>query len=104
MLNRVLYFFCVFRCGTFDVCDLTDRVYCCGDFSGSLVFWDIETLLQVDTVKAHSDIVNTIAGGGIGSSEVVTGSIFVYQVDVTTISLHKSYFIVQSSSRGIFLT
>ena len=58
----------------------------------------------MDTVKAHSDIVNTIAGGGIGSSEVVTGSIFVYQVDVTTISLHKSYFIVQSSSRGIFLT
>jgi len=81
---------------------LTDRVYCCGDFSGSLVFWDIETLLQVDTVKAHSDIVNTIAGGGIGSSEVVTGSIFLYLIDVATISLLTSYLIVQSSSRGIF--
>lgn len=56
----------------------------------------------MDTVKAHSDIVNTIAGGGIGSSEVVTGSIFLYLIDVATISLLTSYLIVQSSSRGIF--
>ena len=84
-IESLIRFFCVFRCGTFDVCDLTDRVYCCGDFSGSLVFWDIETLLQVDTVKAHSDIVNSIAGGGIGSSEVVTGSIFLYLIDIAII-------------------
>lgn len=61
------------RCGTFDVCDLSERIYCCGDFSGNLSLWDVETLVQTQSCRAHADIVNSIAGGGVGSSEILTG-------------------------------
>jgi len=62
-----------FRCGTFDVCDVSERVYCCGDMSGGVSLWDVETLTQVLAFRAHEDVLNAIAGGGAGSSEILTG-------------------------------
>lgn len=66
---------CLFRCGTFDVCELSERLLCCGDFSGNLGLWDVETLVQTETCRAHADIVNSVAGGGVGSFEILTGKI-----------------------------
>jgi len=61
------------RCGTFDLGDQQEREFCCGDFSGDLSVWDLETLTQTGRVNAHADILNSIAGGGQDSSEILTG-------------------------------
>jgi len=62
------------RCGTFDLGDQNERVFCSGDFSGNICLWDIESLKRFDGVTgAHSDLINSIASGGKGSSEILTG-------------------------------
>jgi len=61
------------RCSTFDVCDMSERQLCSGDYSGNLSFWDVETFIAVTETKAHSDMINDIDGGGIGSSQILTG-------------------------------
>ena len=55
------------------MCDVSERVYCCGDMSGGVSLWDVETLTQVLAFRAHEDVLNAIAGGGAGSSEILTG-------------------------------
>ena len=61
------------RCGTLDVCDISERVLYCGDFSGNLLSWDMESLEQIQSSKAHTDVINSISGGGFGSNEILTG-------------------------------
>jgi len=61
------------RCGTFDLGDPQEREFCCGDFNGGLSVWDVETLSQTEQINAHADVLNSLAGGGVGSSELLTG-------------------------------
>ena len=61
------------RCGTFDACDLSERIYCVGDFGGFLSLVDADTLQTVHATRAHTDLINSISGGGVGSTEILTG-------------------------------
>jgi len=61
------------RCGTFDACDLSERIYCLGDFGGFLSLVDADTLQTVHATRAHTDLINSISGGGVGSTEILTG-------------------------------
>eukprot|EP00118_Oscarella_pearsei_P005405 m.24874 g.24874 ORF g.24874 m.24874 type:complete len:359 (+) comp28690_c0_seq3:30-1106(+) len=69
-----------FKCGTFGASSLQDRHLATGDFTGSVMTWDLEKLdLPVYSTKGHSEIINTIDGcGGLGigggAPEIVTGS------------------------------
>jgi len=67
-----------FKCGTFGATSLAERQIATGDFEGKLANWDLETLKETFTIKAHDTIINAIDGcGGIkgaGAPEIVTGS------------------------------
>eukprot|EP00088_Acartia_fossae_P008500 TRINITY_DN1405_c0_g1_i15.p1 TRINITY_DN1405_c0_g1~~TRINITY_DN1405_c0_g1_i15.p1 ORF type:complete len:335 (-),score=57.98 TRINITY_DN1405_c0_g1_i15:64-1068(-) len=61
------------RCCTLETGQVSDRQVATGDFSGHLAIWDLETLAQEKSVKAHSDVLTCVAGSGFGSSQIVTG-------------------------------
>ncbi|RXM37171.1 WD repeat-containing protein 92 [Acipenser ruthenus] len=69
-----------FKCGTFGATSLQQRHLATGDFGGNLNIWNLEAPeIPVYSVKAHTEIVNTIDGvGGLGigdgAPEIVTGS------------------------------
>lgn len=67
-----------FKCGTFGATTLAERHIATGDFEGKLANWDLETLKETYTIKAHDTIINAIDGcGGLkgaGAPEIVTGS------------------------------
>lgn len=68
------------KCGTFGASTLEERHLCAGDFDGKMEITDLQSpSVPIYSVKAHSQIVNTIAGvGGLnigkGAPEIATGS------------------------------
>ncbi|CAG8444927.1 5143_t:CDS:2 [Funneliformis mosseae] len=53
------------KCGTFGASSLNSRHLATGDFDGRLALWDLEhTEAPVFSIKAHSSIINDIAGCG----------------------------------------
>lgn len=62
-----------FRSGSLETGDLSDRILAAGDYSGQLSIWDLETLKSESCVKAHSDVLNCVAGVSSGRSHIVTG-------------------------------
>ncbi|CAI2162511.1 1809_t:CDS:2 [Funneliformis geosporum] len=53
------------KCGTFGASSLNARHLATGDFDGRLALWDLEhTEAPVFSIKAHSSIINDIAGCG----------------------------------------
>jgi len=67
-----------FKCGSFGATTITERHFATGDFEGKLANWDLETLKETFTIKAHDTIINCIDGcGGLkgaGAPEIATGS------------------------------
>lgn len=63
--------FKAFKCGTFGASKVESRHFATGDFDGNLNIWDLERLESpVYSVKAHSEIINSIDGiGGLGIGE-----------------------------------
>ena len=41
--------------------------------SGAVSLWDIESQSQSLSFRGHDDVINSIVGGGAGSSEILTG-------------------------------
>jgi len=62
-----------FRSGSLVTGDLSDRIMATGDYSGQLSIWDLETLKSESCVKAHSDVLNSVAGASSASAHIVTG-------------------------------
>lgn len=60
-----------FKCGTFGASKIESRHFATGDFDGNLNIWDLEKIESpVYSVKAHSEIINSIDGiGGLGIGE-----------------------------------
>ena len=61
---------------TFGASSLENRSIAVGDFGGTLTIFDVETLKENFSVKAHEGIVNCVEGAGntgYGPPELVTG-------------------------------